>query len=367
MNEGNETLTNRRYSKILGFLLLLIVISGFTFGQTPVNETVRPKPAPKTQAAPQECRGCSEGEKRTSSDNNLEIQKSELPFEKSIEVDGEVIINFCVSAGSIKVNGWNRNEVRVFVSQGGKAGFRPLGKNEFGKPTKVTILGYDPTQDRGAETRQCLSGESIEIDAPTGANVSGLDGREGSVTVAVESIANATVRINSGDIAFRGIAEGIEARTYDGDISVEDSTGKIELSAVDGNILVYNAKPRNDWDVLSAKTNSGSVTLQESRHSVVSATSLSGLIKFVGEIQLDGQYTFKNTQGQILLDIPGASSCTVQVFSQKDKLVFDVPLEMVTEEFYPGAMQKIVGVLGKGEAVVKIDNQAGRIIIKKKN
>src|SRR5438128_9018948 len=38
--------------------------------------------------------------------------------EKSIKVDSNVNLSLCVTQGTIKVNGWNRSEVRVFVQDG---------------------------------------------------------------------------------------------------------------------------------------------------------------------------------------------------------------------------------------------------------
>jgi len=44
--------------------------------------------------------------------------------ERSIKVDSNVNLSLCVTQGTIKVNGWNRNEVRVFVQDGSKFGFK---------------------------------------------------------------------------------------------------------------------------------------------------------------------------------------------------------------------------------------------------
>src|SRR5258706_15967009 len=44
--------------------------------------------------------------------------------ERSIKVDGNVNLSLCVTQGTIKVNGWNRSEVRVFVQDGSKFGFK---------------------------------------------------------------------------------------------------------------------------------------------------------------------------------------------------------------------------------------------------
>src|SRR5258708_38688191 len=44
--------------------------------------------------------------------------------ERSIKVDNNVNLSLCVTHGTIKVNGWSRGEVRVFVQAGSKFSFK---------------------------------------------------------------------------------------------------------------------------------------------------------------------------------------------------------------------------------------------------
>src|SRR5829696_6749752 len=61
--------------------------------------------------------------------------------ERSITVDPNVNIKMCVAKGSLKINGWERNEVRVFVRSGRLPGFRVLEKNsESGKANWLQVL-----------------------------------------------------------------------------------------------------------------------------------------------------------------------------------------------------------------------------------
>src|SRR5215211_4500963 len=46
--------------------------------------------------------------------------------EKSIVVDANVAIKLCVAEGDLRVNGWRRNEVRVFVKEGRSFSLQPL-------------------------------------------------------------------------------------------------------------------------------------------------------------------------------------------------------------------------------------------------
>src|SRR5687767_11620692 len=64
--------------------------------------------------------------------------------EKSLAVSDKVNISLCVRAGEIKVNGWNRNEIRAFANKGSGIGFSVLEKGKTDKkPVWVKVLGYD--------------------------------------------------------------------------------------------------------------------------------------------------------------------------------------------------------------------------------
>lgn len=366
MNKRVKTLKKLNIRDLGQVFILLAIFSGWTFAQIAVP-TPKPKPRPNTSTKietpeiaetpqvppPNWSRG-----KRVENDNDV-------PFEKSIEVDSKVNIGLCVSEGNIRINGWDRNEIRVFVNRGSKAGFRIVKKNAQNKAAWVTILGYDPLQDKGKDLDQCLSGDEIELDVPKSSIISRLEGKD--VRIQIESIAKAVVRNNEGNVQIRDIAQGVEVKTFEGDISVENSGGAIKLDTINGSILVYNAEPTEIGDMLRAKSNSGSVNLQKVEHSVVEATSISGLIRFTGDIQPAAQYIFNSTSGQILLTIPAASSCQIQILSEKGKFSYDIPLKIITENNLSPSMQKLNAQIGDGEANINLVSPSGRIVIKKQN
>ena len=87
--------------------------------------------------------------------------------------------------------------------------------------------------------------------------------------------------------------------------------------------------------------------------------------RFFRVIQSDGQYSFNNTTGQIILQVPQSSSFTVQVVSQQRNFSSNLPIKVVTKDVYSPSMQRVVGQCGDGEASVKVQNQNGVILIKK--
>lgn len=394
MRKGLRTLKNQYFFEIGSILILFTVFSVFVSAQTTTltinNSKTKstPKPKPKSKPTSQVvCENCnpenpveppappvnpkgSNNFPESSSGSELyrgnRIQnEKDIPFEKSIEVDSEVSINLQVCEGNVRINGWDRDEVRVFVSGGSKVGFRAAApKRKDNKTASITVLGYDPKVDKG-ELSNCLYGDEIELDVPTGARISKLRG--GDAKISVKSVSRVFLENTNGNIFLNDIEEEIWAKTYEGDITVENSSGSITLETFDGEIFAYNTEPLDIGDMLKLKANN-SINIQSVSHSFIEANSTSGSINFSGEIQTDGQYTFKNNKGLIQLLIPEESSCRVEVLAQKGKFNFaDVPLKILTDNIHPSSIRKLVGQMGDGDAIILLVSSTGRVVIKKLN
>ena len=86
--------------------------------------------------------------------------------ERSIKVDQGLNLKLCVTQGSVKINGWNRNELRVFVQDGRNSDLkccRPIHalRTRSGYPSfRIEGKSKFPSQT------DCISGGEIEIDVP---------------------------------------------------------------------------------------------------------------------------------------------------------------------------------------------------------
>lgn len=375
------------------FLILFIIFSICFFSQIQVanSQTTTPKPkvAPKPKPTPK-CEDCPDSlpiadpvlpalpvtTKRgkaapmaapssNSNEGRRVANEKDIPSEKSIEVDSEVAINLKICEGNVKINGWDRNEVRVFVNGGSKIGFKytPPKKKTDGI-NWITVLGYDPKEDKGPNLSECLYGDEIELDVPSGARITKLTA--GDATITVKSVAKVSIENTSGNISLSEIEEEINTTTFEGDISVENSNGSITLRTLDGDIFAYNTEPLENGDVLKLTANN-SIILQSVRHSFIEATSTVGLINYRGEIQADGHYTFNNTKGQILLAIPEDSSCMFEVSAPKGKFIYnDLPINILTENI-TSTIRRVSAQMGDGEAVINLSNSGGLIRIRKIN
>ena len=338
--------------KFLTLLAFFAVFAGFGFAQTrtptppdvPKRVIVRPFPtAPKARIA-----------KRIRNE-------SEIPAEKSIAVDAKVSISLCVNDGNIKVNGWDRNEIRALVDGGSSVGFKVLKKNVQNSPVWLKVLGFDPMKNLEIGIDECLSGENIELDVPRGATIE-IKGNQ--FDAAIESVNKASVKNNGGNITFNEIAQGVNAFTYEGDVRVENSGGVMTLNSTNGNILAFNVEPIQVNDIFTARTISGAVSLQMIKHSQVDTNSTSGIINFLGNLLSGGQYNFGTQNGSILLTVPQTSSCAVTALYGFGNFQTEIPMTNV-DKTPAGQVQKLTGQIGAGDATLNLKTYSGAISIKK--
>ncbi|HEX3102487.1 MAG TPA: DUF4097 family beta strand repeat-containing protein, partial [Pyrinomonadaceae bacterium] len=284
-------------------------------------------------------------------------------YERSIAVDKNVTINLCVTQGTLKVTGWSRNEVRVFVKDGMKTRFNVTQAGPHGdSPVWIKIVGMEAKGKYGPQV-DCISGDEIEIDAPVGSTVN-MNGKEATTTI--DGVKKVEVKTFGGDISLRNIANGITATTGQGDISVDESTGSIGLGTTTGNILVFDAGPSEIGDGFKARTNGGTISLQSLRHRQIDVSSTSGSVFYDGEILSGGTYSLSTVRGSIKMSIPANSSCQIVAWYGYGNFSSDLPLKIETEDKYEGPTKRTIGKLGEGGASVKLTSNNGSILIKKR-
>lgn len=283
--------------------------------------------------------------------------------EKSIIVDSGVNLSLCVTQGTVKVNGWNRSEVRVFVQDGSKFGFKvQLKSPKTGAPALMMVTGIE-TKNKYASPTLCLWGGEIEIDVPVNATVT-IKGQE--ITTKIDTVKRVEVKTVGGDISLRNIANGITAYAGQGDITVDESEGAMILNSTTGNILVFEAGPSEIGDVFKANTNSGEISLQRLGYRQMEVTSISGSVAFTGEVLSGGSYSMSTSKGSIRLAIPQTTSCVVTASYGYGSFNSDIPIKILTENKSEGPIKSIVGELGKGgDATIKLSTNNGSIGIKK--
>jgi DUF4097 and DUF4098 domain-containing protein YvlB len=348
------------FRKFASAVSISLILSVSIFAQVVVtppenplpNATPRPIAKPQPAAIPEKVAV----PKKPTRPTRIVVNESEFPAEKSISVEPKINISLCISEGKVTVNGWDRNEIRALVTNGSEVGFKVLQKKE--KPVWVEVLGYDPAKVKNLD---CLSGESIELNVPTGATIN-LKSRESETSIT--DVAKVRVENVSGDIDLRNIANGIEAKTYEGDVTVENSSGAMSLNSTTGNILAFEVSSDEIGDIFKAKTANGAITLQNIGHTKVEANSSSGSVRFIGGMIAGGRYSVGTQNGTITFLIPAASSCKVNATYNYGVFNSEIPMKDV-QKSPAGSVQKLTSILGNGEANLIITTFNGAIRIRK--
>ncbi len=288
--------------------------------------------------------------------------RADFDSEMSLAAAPNVNLKFCVSDAELKVNGWNREEIRVFVRGGRKFNFKVLEKDgASGKPNWIW-LAANQTGAPVQPMQECLSGSSIEIDMPTKASLS-ITGRSTETTI--DMVRKVEVKIVEGNISLRNITGGISAFAYQGDLTVENSAGAIAIESTTGNIIAYDVSPGDIGEIFRVRTNSGTVMLQNVEHRQIEANSITGSVNFDGKFLPGGVYNFKTSNGAIKLNVPDDTSATFQAIYGFGSFNSDFKLEFLTENI-TGAGKNIVAKLGEGAANVKVTTNNGSIRVNKK-
>ncbi|MEO6050087.1 MAG: DUF4097 family beta strand repeat-containing protein [Pyrinomonadaceae bacterium] len=342
-------------------IVTIITLADFPFLAPAQNTWSGPMPKPNPTLAP------SQPDRPSSS--TPEPLMSAIHFggntsEKSIMVDSGVNLSLCIPQGTVKVNGWKRNEVRVFVDGGSKFGFKVLQKSaKKGDPVWIMVAGIEKNKNKYSAPTECIWGNEIEIDVPLNATIN-IRGRQ--TTTKIDSVKKVNVNTIGGDISLRNFSNGITANAGQGDITVEESEDAMILDSTTGNILVFEAGPSDIGDMLKAKTNSGSISMQQIAHRQIEVNSISGSVAFNGEMLNGGLYSMSTSRGSIRLAIPSASSCKISATYGYGSFNREIPVKLDTENISEGPVKSIVGTLGKGgDATLELTSNNGSIVIKK--
>ena len=147
------------------------------------------------------------------------------------------------SNAKLSINGWSRNEIRVFVKNGSDISFRVHEKDPGNRKAGLGLDRESPPETVRAARFECLSGDKIEIDVPVNAGLTISAARAETV---VDSVKKVYIKSLGGDVSLRNISGGITAITYQGNLAVENSAGQISLETSTGNIVAYGVTPGPD-------------------------------------------------------------------------------------------------------------------------
>lgn len=307
--------------------------------------------------------------------------------ERSVAADPNVMLSLCLMSGSVKVHGWDRNEVRARSSDAADIELRRTGNpNDSDPARKLTLLVADTARRQAG---QCLSDSDIELEVPRGAIVH-FQTRDGDITVA--DIAKLYAHTQTGNVHVERMSRVIEASSIGGNISLRNSKGSIRVHSVSGNIEARSVGPSEAGDIFEANTVAGDIVLDRAGHVRLSATTVSGCLSISGPLARGARYSFQTISGDLTLTLPADSSFRLSAtISRNAEITTDFSLTLTgpahpSPSDKPGkpakkevtvegtdllkgrdyGLQRIDAIYGSGDASISLSSFGGTVHLRKK-
>jgi hypothetical protein len=245
-------------------------------------------------------------------------------------VDPQAIVTLCVASGTLRVRGWEKNEIHVRSLDAGQIEFRRIDKvKDTTKPAgRVDVMVLD--RSTPAHPRlDCQALASVEMDVPVNATVQ-VQTRDGDITIA--GVAGAYAGSQNGDIEITRVTKLVEAGSVGGSIFLKDSSGRVNLSSAGGVVEVTNVRPVSDDDALEVGTVSGDIQLNHISNANVTVKTVNGTVTMTGPLAKSGLYGFTNMTGDLVLAMPHDASFRLNAkVSEKHDIVSDFALKYLSE------------------------------------
>ncbi|MGA9855497.1 MAG: DUF4097 family beta strand repeat-containing protein [Gammaproteobacteria bacterium] len=267
---------------------------------------------------------------------------------RSAKANGSVAISNV--AGSVKVQGWNKNEIHV----GGM-----LGRGTERLDITTSGDGYSIRVILPRDSDDNVEGSDLVINVPIASRLSvntvsaGIDADALNGTAQLVSVSgNVTLKSNDSDISARSVsgAVNILGSTNDAYVRAHSVSGDVKIDGVGGD--------------LQAESVSGTAKVIQSRLSRAQLSSTSGNVDFTGALQKNGSYSFNSISGNltlVLLVTPDARF-DISSFSGDINNAFGPKAQRTSEYYAPG--EELHFVSGSGSAQVNARTLSGNISLR---
>jgi Putative adhesin len=271
----------------------------------------------------------------TAANEHLNPQPGEK-IDRTMTVDPQAIVTLCVASGTLKVRGWEKDEIHVRSLDAAQIEFKRIDKaKDPAKPAgRVDVMVFD--RSAAANPRlDCQALASVEMDVPSGATVQ-VQTRDGDITIT--GVAGAYAGSQNGDIMIDHATKLIEAGSVGGSIYLKDSSGRVSLSSAGGVVEVINVRPSEDEDTFEVGTVSGDIQLSRVSNPKLTAKTVNGTVTMTGPLAKAGYYSFTNMTGDVVLGMPHDASFRLNAkVSEKHDIVSDFALKYLGEPPPPPA------------------------------
>ena len=255
----------------------------------------------------------------------------------TLALEGAELLGVETLGGSIAVDVWDRDEVRVRAEHSTRTFVeieRRRGRIEVESEARrgpANLVDFQITVPRSL---------SLDLQGQYGDVV--VEGSDGAIEVE-------TLR---GDVTIRGGRGNVRVANTIGNILVEGAAGEIDVESTAADIRVVNSSGR-----ILAETTGGTVVLENVTASSVDVGSVGGRVHYDGTFQPGGTYFFGAHGGSITIVVPDGAGMTLSLASLHGSITSNLSGEI--ESFRSGERHQLE--IGGGGAVVEAETYGGRI------
>lgn len=273
-----------------------------------------------------------------------------------------VIVSFCGGTSDVTVRGWDRNEVRARVETGETVKLKAYTESKTAPASRIEVSIPSVLNHYGPG--MCRSTADLQLDVPRGAIVE-LRTNEGDVDV--ENIARLRAESLNGSFSLRNITKGIDATSFNGDVTIERSRGSLNLRSISGTVEVRDSASGESGDGLVASSVSGEIALSNCGFAQVRANSVTGDLMWNGPLSTWGKYDLATTNGDITMVLPADSSFRVSArVAAQGRVDTQFALKSEGDTSFRKLAEEVTGTYGSGNSKLDLTTFNGTIRLRKK-
>jgi DUF4097 and DUF4098 domain-containing protein YvlB len=222
---------------------------------------------------------------------------AQTPVERSRPAAADGYVDIENASGSVKVVGWDKNEVAVR----GTLGRRAEGLAFSGKGNRTMIEVETAGNPHGVSS-------DLEVSVPAGSRVR-VEGFNANMTVSGVT-GSVSVETVNGSITLTGAAKEINLTTVNGAVQVSSSGGRVRTESVNGSVTIRQVKGE-----LDASTVNGPLSVTDVALDRADLEPVSGSVRFQGNLGQRATLAAEAVSGSIELSLPAGISADFDLSS----------------------------------------------------
>jgi DUF4097 and DUF4098 domain-containing protein YvlB len=271
--------------------------------------------------------------------------------DRTLAADKDAVIEIENLSGSLRITGWDRNEIRVTGTLGDD-----VEELRFEGERDRFQIEVEVPESRGFGKRDISA--DLEISVPEG---SGLEIETVSAPITVSDV-NSWVELSSvsGTIEVRGAMTEAEVETVSGSITLSGANTVVEAESVSGTIELEGV-----GRAVEVSTVSGSVKVEGGELNRARFESVAGGIDFDGSLGAGGRLDASCHSCNLLMTLPETTSATFEISTFSGNISSDLGGTVEkTSRYAPGKRSEFS--TGSGDGRVSLETFSGNVKLKKR-